>query len=86
MPRYFFHIRHPDQLVPDEEGAEFPDDAAARSEGLESARDIAADAVRGGKSVTGWAIEIVDGNARALGSVSAQDVIVFSAPLTTAAK
>ena len=53
MPRYFFHIRHPDYLVPDEEGAEFPDDVAAQHEGLESARDITADLVRSGKPV--WA-------------------------------
>jgi hypothetical protein len=86
MPLYFFHIRHPDQLVPDEEGMQFPDDDAARREGLESARELTADAVRRGETVTGWVIEIVDEGGRVLGSVGAQDAIIQQEPTRIAAK
>jgi hypothetical protein len=54
MPLYFFHIRHPDRLVSDDEGMDLPNDDAARHEGLESARDIAADSIRRGRSVSFW--------------------------------
>jgi len=85
MPRYFFHIRHPDYLVPDEEGAEFPDDVAAQHEGLESARDITADLVRSGKPVLGWVIEIVDEKGAILDSVGAPEAIMHQDPKRTAA-
>lgn len=40
MPRYFFNIRN-DADVDDPEGAELPDEAAAREMALDSARDLA---------------------------------------------
>jgi hypothetical protein len=86
MPRYFFHIRHSDQLVPDEEGAVFADDAAARGEALASARDIAADLVRSGAPVLGWTIEIVDEQSRVVGEVGPQDAIIQETPVRTARK
>ena len=44
MPRYYFHLLHPDrQPVADEEGLLFEDDAAARREGLISLGEFMAD-------------------------------------------
>ena len=75
MPRYFFHIRHPDNaLVPDEEGAEFKDYETARSEAVASIQDIAFDALRSGERIAGLAIEIADGTGKPLGNVQARDI------------
>lgn len=46
MPRYFFHLLHPGRdPVRDDEGLEFEDNAAARSEGLASLGDLISDAL-----------------------------------------
>ena len=47
MPRYFFHL-HDDLDVSDEEGTEFPDDAAARAYAIENAREVACESIAGG--------------------------------------
>jgi hypothetical protein len=46
MPRYYFHIRNEDDLVPDVEGIEMPRARAAREEAEYAAREILADRVR----------------------------------------
>ena len=47
MPRYFFHLLHPGRdPVRDDEGIEFEDNAAARSEGLASLGDLISEALR----------------------------------------
>ena len=52
MPRYYFHIRnHDDQLIEDGEGMEFPNDVAALAEAADSARDLAASAIREGRPI-----------------------------------
>jgi hypothetical protein len=45
MPRYFFHLIHPDRdAVRDDEGIMFEDDAAARREGAVSLGELMAEA------------------------------------------
>src|SRR5215467_15857872 len=41
MPRYFFHLRFGDRVLPDEEGVELPNRSAAREEALAVVRDLA---------------------------------------------
>ncbi len=47
MGRYYFHLFN-DLDVPDLEGRELPDDAAARAVALDEAREMMADSVRKG--------------------------------------
>ncbi len=63
MAVYFFHIRHPDTLVLDEEGAEFEDGESASVKARASARDLAADRIRHGDSLFGFAVELADSGA-----------------------
>ena len=60
VPRYYLNIRFLDDLVVDPEGAVYPNLAAARSEAIESARELMADRVRRGKRPDGDQFEIVD--------------------------
>jgi len=60
MPKYFFHIRHGWDLVPDDEGMEFPDLNRAEVEGYASARDLAAADPYAVHNLTGYAIEVAD--------------------------
>jgi hypothetical protein len=71
MPRHFFHIRNPGNgLVPDDEGAEFEDFAAAQHEAVASVRDLAAEAIRCGYKVNGLGVEIVDETGKRLETIS----------------
>ena len=45
MTRYFFSIVEGDEIMDDEEGTELPNLEAARTEALESAREVIADDV-----------------------------------------
>ncbi len=60
MPRYFFHIRDGWEVIPDEEGMEFPDRCLAEAEGYDSARDLAAAAESGNRGVAAYAVEVTD--------------------------
>lgn len=60
MPIYFFHIRHGWDVVPDEEGMEFPDLMSAEVEGHASARDLAVADPCEVHNLTGYAIEVAD--------------------------
>jgi hypothetical protein len=40
MPRYFFHLRFGQRVVPDEEGVELPNQTAARDEALAAVREL----------------------------------------------
>ena len=60
MPTYFFHIRHGWDLVPDEEGMEFPDLNRAEVEDYASARDLAAADPCAVHNLTGYAVEVAD--------------------------
>lgn len=74
MPRYFFHIRNNEEIVPDDEGANFDDYEAARGEAVASARDLAINAIRLGEHVSGWKIEIADEKGKVLDRISAREI------------
>jgi hypothetical protein len=58
MPRYFFVVRGPAELVDDPEGQDLPSLEAARDAGSELARDIVRDS---GLIWENWSLEIKDG-------------------------
>jgi hypothetical protein len=75
MTRYFFHILHSDsQPVLDDEGAEFEDIEMAKSEAIASLRDLAADAVKHGKKVTGLAIQVTDAGGTITETVTTKEI------------
>jgi hypothetical protein len=47
MPRFYFHLVE-EAIVQDNEGADLPDEAAARQRALASARDVVAEDARNG--------------------------------------
>jgi hypothetical protein len=49
MGRYYFHLKDGDEMIPDEDGTELQDVAAATREALRSARELLADAIKAGK-------------------------------------
>jgi hypothetical protein len=75
VPRYFFHILNEGlDPVDDDEGAEFEDYEAAKHEAVESIRDLAADAIKGGRKANGLAIEITDDAGKVLEKISAREL------------
>jgi hypothetical protein len=72
--RYFFHILHPDcEPILDKEGEEFDDYKAAKQEAVDSLRDLAVDALKGGRYPQGLAIQIMDENGTVLDTLNAQE-------------
>ena len=57
MPRYFFIARGPDREISDLDGADFPNQEAARDAGLELARDLVSQV---GLAWEDWSFEIKD--------------------------
>jgi hypothetical protein len=57
---YYFHIHDGEHVIKDHEGAYFATFELAEKEARASARDLASHLVRDGKSLEGYAIEIVD--------------------------
>jgi hypothetical protein len=60
MRRFYLHVKYGDEIFPDQEGIELPDIDAARSEALQTARELLGDAVRGGKPTVPDALVIAD--------------------------
>jgi hypothetical protein len=61
MPWYYFHIRHGDQIIEDEDGMSLSAVESARKEALQSARDLRLQASRDLKvSAESRVIEITD--------------------------
>lgn len=58
--RYYLHQIQTHAIVPDPEGNDYPDLAAAETEAVDAAREMMATAVRAGRDISDWAIEIVD--------------------------
>ena len=58
MPRYFFHIRDGENIIPDEEGLELPDNEAAGVEARRSAVEMLADAQRDSTDISHQVIEV----------------------------
>jgi len=64
MPHFFFHVFN-DEITLDEEGADFPDLASARAEGLRAARGLAAaSVVEHGHLVLSHRIDVVSTDGR----------------------
>jgi hypothetical protein len=75
MLRYFFHIRRAnDDLVADDEGAEFEDFESAKHEAVETIRDLAAEAIKSGDKFKGLSVEIADDTGKVLDTIRARDI------------
>ena len=75
MPRYFLHLRN-DMDVPDEEGLELPDLAAARETAIVNARfSLAQAAMEEAKINFSHRIDIEDADGRVLDTVWFRDVV-----------
>jgi hypothetical protein len=75
MGRFYFHVRTGDHLTPDEEGADFPDLAAAHREAVLAAREVLADAIMNGKPDVAEAFVIADERGRPLDVVQIATVL-----------
>lgn len=60
MPRYYFHIREGNVLMPDDEGRFFPGLPAARNELMASLREIVSERLLHGTDIEGRQFEIAD--------------------------
>ena len=61
MPRYFFHLRFGQRVLPDEEGIELSNRAAACDEALAVVRDLANPEVEGARRRwAGWFLQVED--------------------------
>jgi len=69
MRRFYFHLRAGDELVPDEEGIDLPDFAAARCEAIEAARELLAEAIKDGRAEVPEAFVIADEEGREIDTV-----------------
>jgi hypothetical protein len=74
MPLYYLNICKAGETTKDLEGFELPSLDAALKEAEEGAREIAADAIRAGRTVGEMSIEIADEHGVRLGSVRLQDI------------
>ena len=69
MGRFYFHVVEGAELLTDVEGAHLRDALEARQMAIRSAREILADAIRGGKNRIPEAIVIADEEGRAIETV-----------------
>src|SRR5262249_50036754 len=61
MPRYFFHLRFGERLVPDEEGVELLSRTAARDEARAVVRDLADPEIGGNpRRWASWFLDVAD--------------------------
>jgi hypothetical protein len=49
--RYYFHLKHGQELIRDEEGDELPDDERAKSAAIKAARELLAETIRQGRDL-----------------------------------
>lgn len=75
MPKFFLHICDGNGFVEDEEGAEWPDLAAARASAIEGLRDVLAGGLRGGTLDLASFIEIEDENHQLLETVTFAEAV-----------
>jgi hypothetical protein len=81
MPRFYFHICNGHGFVEDEEGVDLPDEAAARRNAVEAARDVMAGDLREGRLDLTSFIEVEDDAHRLLFTLTfAEAVTVNSIP------
>ena len=70
MPLYFLHLHNGSGFVPDEEGRDFPDLAAARAEAVRSIRSVLAEEIRRGCVDLRGRVEIAGTDGETLASVA----------------
>jgi hypothetical protein len=75
MPRYFFHLREADATSKDEEGRELPDEATARRQAAEAARELAAQAVLEGEVINRQCVEVIDGSGKHVTTAMLRDAV-----------
>jgi hypothetical protein len=75
MGRFYFHLKEGNELIPDEDGIELPDVAAATREALLTARELLADAIKAGRPKVPEALMIADEAGRTV------EILPFSAAL-----
>jgi hypothetical protein len=60
MGRFYLRLKTGNEIIPDDEGSELPDVAAATSEALQAARELLAEAIKAGRAKVPDAILIAD--------------------------
>jgi hypothetical protein len=60
MPRFYFHVCDGHRFIEDEEGVDLADEAAARKEAIEAARDLMTGGLREGQLDLTSFIEVED--------------------------
>ena len=73
MPHYFFDIRRHNSFIPDTEGSDLPDLAAAQREAQVSLQQLLADSLRGSDPIDIQQIEITDAAGQILAVVQLED-------------
>jgi hypothetical protein len=76
--RYHFNIRDADGLLPDDEGSELTNMAAARAEARASAAEFAIDDLRTGGPIKARCIEITDPEGLVLESLMVRSIAGFN--------
>ena len=74
MPRFFFHVREGDRLIPDLDGADLPDLDTARTAAVVALRQAAGTAHGAAEAASGRCFQIVDRAERVLATVALWDV------------
>ena len=74
MPLYYLNICDADEVIKDLEGYHLAGLDAALKEAEEGAREIAANAIRSGRTVSKMSIDVVDEQGVKLASVRLQDI------------
>jgi hypothetical protein len=74
VPRYYFHLYN-DLDVPDEEGQELPDLAAAREVAIVNIRDLLTEEVEKGRVTLRHWIDIEDGDGGVLATVTFKEAV-----------
>ncbi len=75
MNRYFFHLRHADGTLADEEGDEFDTLEQAKSHALEAVRELLAERIKRGNTVNDDFMDATDEGGRVYFSVSFLEVV-----------
>ena len=75
MPRFFLHLKCGNALIEDFEGSELPNPEAARTQALRGAREMLADAIRGGNDLKVEAFVVQDKHGREVMSVSITEAL-----------
>jgi hypothetical protein len=76
MARYFFAI-HDTEVVPDPEGIELPDAAAAMARAMVEARELAAESVRQGHFDGHHRIDVTDEAGACVGAVRFDEAVAI---------